>query len=127
MKYFQTIPRKNLQAIIKEIHHNGQQHIPGASSALANISDDDLLNRVTWKFNELSKTFKAYKKAQLAAVSSAVIIVTSSPDPEGLAHNETMNVTGNIVIHKELSAGVKQSWAKGVSSYQGPRYPISSI
>lgn len=107
------------------MRRNGQQHSPGASSALADISDEDLNARVTWKFNELSKTFKAYKKAQLAATSTAVIVATTDLDPDGLANDEAPNLTGNVTVPKGLSAGVRQSRAKGVSSHRVTQFEPS--
>jgi len=103
---------KSLQWIINEVRKNGSQYSPAAAGAIADISEDDLQGRVIWKFNELVKMVKNWKKAQAAAI---VVVVSSSPEAEGAGAG------GDVAMKKsgpkELSSGMKQSRAKGVSFY----------
>ncbi|KAF8803060.1 hypothetical protein BYT27DRAFT_7110741, partial [Phlegmacium glaucopus] len=110
---------KNLQWIMKGIRKNGSQYSPAAALAIAEISHEDLQTRVVWKFNELVKTTKNWKKLQQAALAPVVVVVSSSPEAEGIGAGDDggMRQTTSIVGPKEPSAGVKHSRAKGVSCY----------
>lgn len=70
---------KSLQWIINELRKNGPQYSPAAAGAIADISEDDLQGGVIWKFNELVKMVKNWKKAQAAIV----VVVSISPEADG--------------------------------------------
>jgi len=108
--YSDKINWKNLQWIMKELRKNGPQYSPAAAGAIAEISEDDLQSRVIWKFNELVKMVKSWKMK-----AANIVVVSSSPEADGAG------VAGDVAtkktIAKELSSGMKQSRAKGVSVY----------
>jgi len=96
---------------MKELWKNEPQYSPAAAGAIAEILEDDLQTRVIWKFNELVKMVKSWKKM----TAENIVVVSSSPEADGtgVAGDVAMKKT----VPKELSSGMKQSRAKGVSFY----------
>lgn len=116
--YSEAANWKGIRWIMNEIHRNGPQYSPAAAQAIADISNEDLQTRVIWKFNELSKTLKNWNRLKEAEVAPVVVVISSSPEPEGVMESvgdDGPGQTATVVVPKQLSAGMKNSRAKGVS------------
>lgn len=96
---------------MKELWKNGPQYSPAAAGAIVEILEYDIQSCIIRKFNKLIKMVKSWTKMKAANI----IVVSSSPEADGAG------VAGDMVMKKtavkELSSGMKQSHAKGVSFY----------
>lgn len=86
-----------LQAIFKYIRAKGAEYSPAAAKALHAISDEDLLNRVYMKYQDLQKSLRSAKL--LASSRTTIAAVDSIPAMAGGA---------------KLTKGMRQSRQNGV-------------
>ncbi|KAF8888184.1 hypothetical protein CPB84DRAFT_1749580 [Gymnopilus junonius] len=92
----------NLQIIIKEICTNGSSYSHAVTSLLTELLDDNLQEHVIWKYKELVKARAGHLKGKAKPVITALIAISSSPDPDKALEGDSKAVLSEALTKLDV-------------------------